>query len=90
MKVYIATHIGSDATLCKVLQVRSPIILHFATHGFSDPGYHYQYHNFWSDTKSGLLPAGANTYHSQKYASIVIEVGTGELTALAACGMIHI
>ena len=79
--------IGNDATLCKVLQVQSPLILHFATHGFSSPDFHYQYHNFWSDTKSGLLLAGANTYHSQKYRCIVNEAGTGELTALAACGL---
>jgi len=61
--------------------------LHFATHGFSSPDFHYQYHNFWSDTKSGLLLAGANTYHQQKYTLITDEAGTGELTALAACGM---
>ena len=79
--------IGNDATLYKVLQVQSPLVLHFATHGFSSPDFHYQYHNFWSDTKSGLLLAGANTYHCQKYTSIVNEAGTGELTALAACGM---
>ena len=84
-EVHIA--IGDDATLYNVLQVQSPIILHFATHGFSSPDFHYQYHNFWSDTKSGLLLAGANTYHSQKYTSIVKAAGTGELTALAACGM---
>ena len=83
----VHTNIGSDATLYKVLQLHSPLILHFATHGFSNPDHHYQYHNFWSDTKSGLLLAGANTYHAQKYASIVNEAGTGELTALAACGM---
>ena len=85
VKVHVA--IGDDATLYKVLQVQSSLILHFATHGFSSPDFHYQYHNFWSDTKSGLLLAGANTYHSQKYTSIVSEAGTGELTALAACGM---
>jgi len=85
LKVKVA--IGNDATLYNVLQVSSPLILHFATHGFSSPDFHYQYHNFWSDTKSGLLLAGANTYHSQKYRFITREAGTGELTALAACGM---
>lgn len=85
VEVHIA--IGSDATLCKVLQVQSPLVLHFATHGFSSPDFHYQYHNFWSDTKSGLLLAGANTYHAHKYRCITKEAGTGELTALAACGM---
>ena len=79
--------IGDNATLFKVLQVQSPLILHFATHGFSSPDFHYQYHNFWSDTKSGLLLAGANTYRLRKYKTIADEAGTGELTALAACGM---
>jgi CHAT domain-containing protein len=79
--------LGDDATLHRALQVHSPLILHFATHGFSSPDFHYQYHNFWSDTKSGLLLAGANTYHLQKYSSIDSGAGTGELTALAACGM---
>jgi len=79
--------VGNDATLYKVLHVQSPLVLHFATHGFSSPDFHYQYHNFWSDTKSGLLLAGANTYHQQKYTLISDEAGTGELTALAACGM---
>ena len=83
----INVSIGNDATLYKVLHVQSPLILHFATHGFSSPDFHYQYHSFWSDTKSGLLLAGANTYHQQKYTLITDEAGTGELTALAACGM---
>lgn len=83
----INVSIGSDATLNKVLHVKSPLLLHFATHGFSSPDFHYQYHNFWSDTKSGLLLAGANTYHKHKHTLITGEAGTGELTALAACGM---
>ena len=83
----INVSIGNDATLFKVLRVQSPLVLHFATHGFSSPDFHYQYHNFWSDTKSGLLLAGANTYHQEKYTLITDEAGTGELTALAACGM---
>ncbi len=79
--------IGDDATLYSALQVHSPLVLHFATHSFSSPEFHYQYHNFWSDTKSGLLLAGANTYRRQKRNTIDNRAGTGELTALAACGM---
>ena len=85
--VNVSVAIGNDATLYKVLQIQSPLLLHLATHGFSSPDFHYQYHNFWSDTKSGLLLAGANTYHSRKFRSIASGAGTGELTALAACGM---
>lgn len=79
--------VGDDATLYNVLQVDSPLVLHLATHGFSNPDFHYQYHNFWCDTKHGLLLAGANTYRLQKYGAIHSSAGTGELTALAACGM---
>ena len=78
---------GDDATLHSTLQVDSPLVLHFATHGFSSPDFHYQYHNFWTDSKSGLLLAGANTYRLQKYSAISKEAGTGELSAMAACGM---
>ena len=80
--------VGSNATLHHALSVQSPRILHFATHGFSSPDFHYQYKNFWSDTRSGILLAGANTYHCGNFEVIAREAGTGELSALAACGMI--
>ena len=76
-----------ESTLHQALKVQSPLILHFATHGFSSPEFQYQYQNFWSDTRSGLLLAGANTYHRGQFQDIASEAGTGELTALAACGM---
>ena len=79
--------VGDDATLHQALHVQSPHILHFATHGFSSPDFHYQYRNFWSDTRSGILLAGSNTYRCGHFDVIVNEAGTGELTALAACGM---
>ena len=85
--LHIQSFFKDEATLHRVLQVQSPLILHFATHGFSSPEFQYQYRSFWTDTRSGLLLAGANTYHSGKFADIVTDAGTGELTALAACGM---
>ena len=86
-KLHIQLAVGDDATLLSAIKMQSPRILHFATHGFSNPDFHYQYHNFWSDTKSGLLLAGANTYRLGKFDAICDTAGTGELTALAACGM---
>ncbi len=86
-KLHIQLSAGDDATLLSAIQTQSPRILHFATHGFSNPDFHYQYHNFWSDTRSGLLLAGANTYRLGKFGAICDAAGTGELTALAACGM---
>ena len=80
-------YMKDKATLHQALGVQNPFILHFATHGFSFPEFQYQYRSFWTDTKSGLLLAGANTYHSGQYQEIASEAGTGELTALAACSM---
>ena len=76
-----------DATLMAVLQIKSPFILHFSTHGFSHPYPRGCRSSFWDDTLSGLLLAGSNTYRRGNFSKIPPEVGTGELTSLAACGM---
>lgn len=76
-----------DATLAKVVEVQSPLILHFSTHGFSKPEHKGYRSSFWDDTNTGLLLAGANTYQQGKLEKVAIEAGTGKLTALAVCGM---
>ena len=76
-----------DATLAKVLKIQSPLILHFSTHGFSKLEHKGYRSSFWDDTNTGLHLAGANTYLEGKLDQVAIEAGTGELTALAACGM---
>lgn len=79
---------GKNATLLCTLQVKSPLVLHFSTHGFSQPSGGSAYGgNFWTDMTSGLALAGINTYHSGKASKISPDAGTGELTAMAACGM---
>jgi len=78
---------NNSATLLSVLSLQSPLILHFSTHGFSNQGHQAYHSSFWNDTKSGLLLAGANTYRQGKLEQVAIEAGTGELSALAACGM---
>lgn len=78
---------GDDATLLSALEVDSPFILHFSTHGFSSPESRLFRSTFWDDTKSGLLLAGANTFRAGKFKKLTKEAGTGELSALAACGM---
>lgn len=83
----IRSFMKDDATLARVLYVQSPLILHFSTHGFSTPEHKGYHSSFWDDTKTGLLLAGANTYRQGRLEQIAIEAGTGELTALAACGM---
>ena len=76
-----------DATMMAVLQLESPFILHFSTHGFSNPYQRGCRSSFWDDTLSGLLLAGSNTYRRGNHAKVLPEAGTGELTSLAACGM---
>ena len=78
---------NNDATLLAVLSLQSPLILHFSTHGFSNQEYQGYRSSFWNDTKSGLLLAGVNTFRRGKLEKVAIEAGTGELTAMAACGM---
>ena len=79
---------GTHATLLRTIQVKSPLVLHFSTHGFSNPigGSHYG-GNFWTDMTMGLALAGINTYHSRKLSKILPAAGTGKLTAMAVCGM---
>ena len=79
---------GTHATLLQAIQVKSPLVLHFSTHGFSNPsgGSHYG-GNFWTDMTMGLALAGINTYRSRKLSKILPAAGTGELTAMAVCGM---
>lgn len=76
-----------DATMMAVLQLESPFILHFSTHGFSNPYQRGCRSSFWDDTLSGLLLAGCNTYRRGNHVRVLPEAGTGELTSLAACGM---
>ena len=78
---------NDDATLLAVLSLQSPLILHFSTHGFCNQDLQGYRSSFWNDTKSGLLLAGANTFRQGKLEQVAIEAGTGELTAMAACGM---
>ena len=79
---------GVHATLLRTIQVKSPLVLHFSTHGFSNPigGSHYG-GNFWTDMTMGLALAGTNTYNSRKLSKILPTAGTRELTAMAVCGM---
>ena len=79
---------GNDVTVSTVLQVDSPYVLHFSTHGFSQPLTNYGYRGtFCDDTKCGILLAGANTYHHGDLSKVVPAAGAGVLTALAVMGM---
>ena len=80
--------LGNNVTVSAVLQVDSPFILHFSTHGFTQPTGNYGYRGtFCDDTKCGILLAGANTYHNGDLSKVVPAAGAGVLTALAVMGM---
>ena len=91
LSLSIEVLMGSSATIRAVLDVNSPFILHFATHGFAargDDSYQEPFGgNFWHGTSSGLLLAGANTYASGKYNQMLTDASTGQLSSLAVCGM---
>ena len=77
---------GKNATLLQAIQMNSPLLVHFSTHGFSQPsGGNLYGGNFWTDMTTGLALAGINTYRFEKQSKIVPAAGTGELTAMAAC-----
>lgn len=79
--------LGNEATLSTVLQVESPFLLHLSTHGFSNVEVLGTAGTFLDDTKCGLALAGINTYLQGNPKNIVVQAGTGQLTALAAMGM---
>ena len=79
---------GKKANLLQAMQVKAPLVLHFSTHGFSQPSGGSIYGgNFWTDMTSGLALAGINTHRFGKTKKISPDAGTGELTAMAALGM---
>lgn len=78
--------LGDEVTISSVLQVESPFLLHFSTHGYS--GFTHVLHGtFFDDTKCGLLLAGANTYRRRDLSKVVPAAGAGVLTSLGAMGM---
>ena len=81
--------LGDNTTIMAALNVQSPFLLHFATHAFSEQNDKNQLFggNFWANTTSGLLLAGANTFLSRKYSRISEDAGSGQLTGLAVCAM---
>ena len=82
--------LGDNATIMAALNVQSPFLLHFATHAFSEQNDEKNQlfgGNFWANTTSGVLLAGANTFLSGKYSQISEDAGSGQLTGLAVCAM---
>ncbi len=77
-----------NALLSSVLNLKSPHVLHIATHGYCSKQESVRYHgNFWSDQSSGVLLAGAQTFRERKFDKMDVKAGTGHMNAIAACGM---
>ena len=77
-----------EATISTILSLKSPHILHFATHGYTSKQESIPYHgNFWTDESSGILLAGAQTYLDQKFEKMDVKAGTGHMNSIAMCGM---
>jgi CHAT domain-containing protein len=81
--------IGAEATSMRILALRSPVILHLATHGFflpppsdnmqGDPSLRAVSDQVTAMSRSGIILAGFNTWARGETCSA--EVGTGALTA---------
>ena len=77
-----------EATISSVLSLKSPHILHLATHGYTSKQESTPYYgNFWNDESSGILLAGAQTYLDKKFKKMDIKAGTGHMNSIAMCGM---
>ncbi len=79
---------GSEATIAKLLNIESPYVLHIATHGYCGKQVNKAYRgNFWTDTSSGILLAGAKAFQENRYEVMDPKMGTGYMNAVAALGM---
>ena len=79
---------GKEANLQSVISLRSPLLVHFSTHGFGRLQFQFELPNVsQDDSGSGLALAGFNTYVAKKFASIDPKASTGMLTPLTACGL---
>ena len=77
-----------EATISAVLSLKSPHVLHIATHGYTSKQESTQYHgNFWADESSGILLAGAQTFLDKKFEKMDVKAGTGHMSSIAMCGM---
>lgn len=77
-----------EATISTILSLKSPHLLHFATHGYTSKQESIPYHgNFWTDESSGILLAGAQTYLDRKFDKMDSKAGTGHMNSIAMCGM---
>ena len=79
---------GEKANLESVVSLKSPLLVHFSTHGFGHLKFQFDALNLnQEDSESGLALAGINTYMAKKFEYIDPTASTGMLTALTVCGL---
>lgn len=79
---------GKEANLESVLSFKSPLMIHFSTHGFGSSQLEFDSPNFTQDnSEAGLALAGFNTFMSKKFDCIDPKAATGMLTSLAVSGL---
>jgi len=77
-----------EATISAILDLKSPHILHLATHGYSSKQESVTHHgNFWSNESSGIVLAGAQTFLDKRFDRVDVKAGTGHMNCIAMCGM---
>lgn len=80
--------VKDDATVGNMLSLESPFVLHIATHGYLKSSIHTQARkSYWSDTSTGLLLAGAETYLNGDYSKLSFHINVGCLTPAAVCAI---
>lgn len=78
---------GDTATLHSVLQLQSPLLLHFCTHAFATFGMDVSQSSDIINSKTGLVLAGFNTYRAQRFSYIDPKASTGVLNPSAINGL---
>lgn len=79
---------GEKANLESVISLKSPLLVHFSTHGFGNLKFQFDAPNVnQDDSESGLALAGINTYMAKKFEYIDPTASTGMLTSLTVCGL---
>ncbi len=79
---------GKEANLESVLSLKSPLLVHFSTHGFGSFRFQFDSPNLTQEnSESGLALAGFNTYMSKKFDHIDPKAASGMLTSLAVNGL---
>ena len=84
----VKTLLQDDANLCTVLAIKSPLMIHFSTHGYGqNQRLPLIRGDFFTNMSCGIALAGFNTYSRQLYNQINPDCSIGQLPSLAISSM---